>query len=128
QTLKKAGVAADKNWVRPTDWSPEQARTQMIELLALAEPPTAIFAANFLMTTGVLAALQERDIPVPQGMEVVASDDFDWLDVFRPAISAVVQPSYEMGVAAAELLFRRLKDPRGKRESIVLRPSLKVRM
>ena len=57
----------------------------------------------------------------------MSSDDSEWLDVFQPPISTIVQPSYEMGVRGAELLFKRIRDTNRKPEKIVLEPTLKLR-
>ena len=96
-------------------------------LLALPEPPTAIFTANFLMMTGVLKALKQRKLRCPKDVEVMSSDDSEWLDVFEPRISTVAQPSYEMGTEAAKLLLERIKQPGRKFEQIVLQPQLMLR-
>ena len=77
--------------------------------------------------TGILRAAKERGIAVPETVEVASSDDSEWLDVFRPAISTVVQPSYEMGERAADLALARLASPKRPFESVVLQPSLHPR-
>ncbi|MGB9605057.1 MAG: substrate-binding domain-containing protein, partial [Bryobacteraceae bacterium] len=105
----------------------ESARRHTHELLSLPEPPTAIFAANFLMMTGVLAALRERGLRVPDQVEVMSSDDSEWLDVFEPRISVVLQPSYEMGETAARLLLERIENPEAPPRRVLLKPSLKLR-
>jgi LacI family transcriptional regulator len=82
---------------------------------------------NFLMMTGVLRALQERGVRCPQEVEVISSDDSEWLDVFTPRISTVAQPSYEMGEKAAQLLLKRIRAPKRGFEQIVLEPELVIR-
>jgi len=120
-------LPASNKYVREADWTAETARRRMLELLELTEPPTAVFAANFLMMTGVLAALRERGLHVPAEIEVMSSDDSEWLDVFEPRISVVLQPSYEMGQAAARLLLERIEKPTEPPRNVVLKPALKVR-
>ena len=71
-------------------------------------------AANLLMMTGVLRALKERKLRCPQDVEVMSSDDSEWLDVFEPRISTVAQPSYLMGAKSAELLLKRIKSSIGR--------------
>jgi LacI family transcriptional regulator len=71
--------------------------------------------------------LRERNISCPKEMEVMSSDDAEWLDVFEPSISTVVQPSYDLGRAAAELLLRRFRHPTSKFRKVLLQPSLKIR-
>jgi len=58
---------------------------------------------------------------------VVSSDDAEWLDVFRPPITTIVQPSYELGQKAAEILLKRIRHPKRQPERLLLRPELRVR-
>ncbi|MGC9971888.1 MAG: LacI family DNA-binding transcriptional regulator [Bryobacteraceae bacterium] len=127
RALKKAGLPAPKQWIGECDWTPESAYRVTLDWMASKERPTAIFTGNFLMLTGVLRALRERKLRCPQQVEVMNSDDLDWLDLFEPRISAVVQPSYAMGAQAAELLLKRIKEPDRRFEQIVLEPELKLR-
>ncbi len=78
------------------------------ELLKLAEPPTAVFVSNALMTLGFLRALNEAGMRCPRDIALVSFDDMDWFDFSQPRISAVAQPAYELGAKAAELLVRRI--------------------
>ncbi len=128
QSLRKRRITADSSLVCEGDWSADSGYHHAKRLLESADPPTAYFAANFLIMTGVLRALKEKSIRCPEQVEVMSSDDSEWLDVFEPPISVVLQPSYEMGLTAAELVFRRLDEPGRAIEQIVLRPSLKLRV
>jgi len=127
RALKAAGLPARREYTGEGDWTAESAYPLALGFLNLEEPPTAIFAANFLMMTGVLRALKERRVRCPEDIEVMSSDDSEWLDVFEPRISTVVQPSYAMGSRAAELLLKRIKTPGRKFEEIILEPELRIR-
>ncbi|MEO8371762.1 MAG: substrate-binding domain-containing protein [Candidatus Solibacter sp.] len=78
--------------------------------------------------TGVLKAMREAGLRCPDDIEVTSSDDSEWLDVFDPPISTVIQPSYDMGAKAGELLLRRIGSPAGEREQIVLKPEVRIRI
>jgi DNA-binding LacI/PurR family transcriptional regulator len=127
QTLRKAGLAVDKELALDSDWSPESGYRQTCRLLAMENRPTAIFTSSLLLLTGSLRAIKESGLRCPGQVELMCADNWEWLDVFDPPISAIMQPSYEMGRAAAELLFRRIAEPDGKHEAIVLKPSLMSR-
>jgi LacI family transcriptional regulator len=66
-------------------------------------------------------------VQVPGEIEVMSSDDSEWLDVFRPAISTVLQPSYDMGARAAALLLKRIETPDGPSQQVRLMPALRLR-
>lgn len=124
RALRKRGIKAGKEYVAEGDWSAESGYLCAKRLLELREPPTAIFASNFLMMTGVLRALKEAGLRCPQDVQVASSDDSEWLDVFNPPITTVVQPSYEMGQMAADLLLKRIGKRSRRYQKIVLTPEL----
>jgi len=125
--LAANNLKADNALVEAGDWSESSGYEGATRMLRLKSPPTAIFAANFLIMTGILRALQSRKSAGAAPVEVASSDDSDWLDVFTPAITTVAQPSYEMGVHAADLALARLADKSCPFSRIVLQPSLRIR-
>ena len=72
--------------------------------------PTAIVAANNLIAVGVLAALREMKIKVPEEVAVVSFDDIPENLTINPFLTVVAQPPYEMGKKATELLISRIMD------------------
>jgi LacI family transcriptional regulator len=127
KALHSSGLPAPEEYQQSTALSAEGARESALKLLDLRPAITAIFADNLLLVTGILHAFRERGIRCPQDVEVMSSDDAEWLDVFEPKISTVVQPSYELGVAAAELLLKRLRKPGRRFQKVLLQPNLKIR-
>ena len=82
---------------------------------------------TLLRDPGVLRAIKDRGIACPGQMELVSSDDAEFLDVFQPPITTIVQPSYELGATAAEQLLRRIRSPQTPAKITILKPSLRVR-
>ncbi|MFI8988481.1 LacI family DNA-binding transcriptional regulator [Streptomyces antimycoticus] len=80
-------------------------------LLASSAPPTAIITANNAMTIGALRALRTAGLSVPDDLALVCFDDFSWADVFSPGLTAISQPSREVGATAVRLLLDRLENP-----------------
>jgi DNA-binding LacI/PurR family transcriptional regulator len=80
-------------------------------LLDLRPSPTAIFSGNNLMTIGALHAIASRGLTVPDDVALVGFDDFPfpWSDAFRPHLTTVAQPTYELGRRAAEMLVQMLR-------------------
>jgi DNA-binding LacI/PurR family transcriptional regulator len=127
EALGHHGIPPNESYVIEGELSSETGLQAALQFLGLPEPPTAIFADNLVITTGILSALQQKGLRCPQDVEVVSSDDAEWLDVFQPAITTVVQPSYQLGAQAGELLLKRIRHPKRPRQQIMLRPELKVR-
>jgi len=89
----------------------DTARDAAAGLLDLPEPPTAIISGNNAMTIGIMRALAERGLRVPDDLALVAFDDFEWADLFAPRLTVVRQPTAQLGHRAVQLLLDRLADP-----------------
>jgi DNA-binding LacI/PurR family transcriptional regulator len=125
--LERAGIPPDPALVKDGGFEREAARDAVIELLALSDPPTAIFSANNTMSLGVLQALHERGLHVPQDISVVGFDDMPWQVAMQPPLTCVAQPTYDIGAMAARLLLERIADPTRPVRRVVLETSLVVR-
>lgn len=107
--LADAGTADPRTYLRTGAHSPDQARTLTAGLIALPEPPTAVYASDSRVALGVLTAIRTAGLAVPQQMSVTAFDDADWTSVVTPPISVVAQPTHAMGRRAAEMLIERIE-------------------
>lgn len=108
---------------------PTESRTRecVKEMLGKAECPTAIIAANNLMVLGVMKALSDLEIQVPDEIAVVAFDDCEWADLFQPKLTTIVQPCKEIGKKAAELLLNRIRNGAGAPQKVYFQTQLKIR-
>lgn len=106
KAMQEANLPIREEYVRQGDSRIESGYQGGRSLLASYEPPTAIFTLNNRMTLGILRALRDLNIPCPQGVSVLSFDDSDWAAVFNPTLTAIQQPTYEMGKRAVELLLQ----------------------
>ncbi|GLQ55880.1 LacI family DNA-binding transcriptional regulator [Devosia nitrariae] len=74
--------------------------------------PTAIFAANDLMAIGVMRALRDRNLRVPEDVAVVGFDNISAAPLVTPPLTTVTQFQDRMGERAAEILIQRLRGER----------------
>jgi DNA-binding LacI/PurR family transcriptional regulator len=98
-----------------------------LELLAQSQPPDAIFTGNNLLTIGALRAIHEAGLGIPDDVALAGFDEMDWMFLVKPALTVVMQPAYEMGQRAAELLLERIVDPDRAPQAVVLQSTVKVR-
>ena len=80
-----------------------------------------------LMTLGMLRALSESGIRIPDDLAVAAFDDPEWARLVEPPITSVAQPVYEMGRKAADLLLGRINGDLSPAQTIRFRPTLRIR-
>ncbi|MBI1682866.1 LacI family DNA-binding transcriptional regulator [Caulobacter hibisci] len=110
--MAERGARVRPEWIAGGDFMPLSGLEAGDRLLALSEPPTAIFAANDAMALGVLSAASKRGVSVPGELTVVGFDDGPLAESSWPSLTTVHQPIAEMAEAAAEMLIEGFGDPR----------------
>ncbi len=90
--------------------------------------PTALFATNNFISFGVLKALQELGVRVPDDIAVVSFDDLPPALVIFPFLTVAAQPAYEMGKKAVKVLLNKLgSEPSEQIQEVVLPVEIVVR-
>jgi LacI family transcriptional regulator len=114
KAIQDARLPIRDEYIKHGDFQLESGYQRGLELLNLPEPPTAIFCCNNKMTLGLMRALAERGISCPEQISVLGFDDFDWAASFRPKLTTIAQPTFEMGRTAMEILLRNIEFPDGQ--------------
>ncbi|WP_432053986.1 LacI family DNA-binding transcriptional regulator [Streptomyces sp. bgisy022] len=109
--LAAAGLPFDERLLVHGDSESAGGERATAHLLASGVSPTALVTANNAMTIGALRALRTHGLTVPDDLALCCFDDFSWADLFSPRLTAIAQPSREMGIRAVEVLLDRLADP-----------------
>lgn len=100
ETLNAAGIAADPALIVPGRFVQTGGYAATQQLLALPEPPTAIFAANDEMAFGAIGAIQSRGLRVPGDISVVGFDDIATSSYTHPPLTTIRQPLAELSASA----------------------------
>jgi DNA-binding LacI/PurR family transcriptional regulator len=125
--LRSAGLRVHPEHVRFGDHQFDSGYARALELLAVDPPPTALFIANNMMTLGALNAIHDRGKRIPHDVAVVGFDDVPWAVSLNPPLTAVAQPTREIGHQAARLLLERIDVPGLPARSVILETQLVVR-
>jgi len=96
-------------------------------LLDLPDPPTAIFASNDVMAMGVMDAVRNRGLRIPDDISVVGFDNIPQSAMVYPPLTTVQQPLEQMGRVAAQMLIGILNDIEKDTTRIELPTELVVR-
>jgi LacI family transcriptional regulator, galactose operon repressor len=107
--LTDAGIAPDPVLQVTSDFEFAPGMAAAATLLALPDPPTAIFAFNDAIALGAMRAARDRGIRVPEDLSVVGFDDIKYAAMVTPALTTVRQPLADMGHTAVSLLIRLLE-------------------
>ncbi|MDT0347110.1 LacI family DNA-binding transcriptional regulator [Streptomyces litchfieldiae] len=121
--MTAAGLRVPPEYVRYGGLHETGAGRQMAELLALPEPPTAVFVCSDQMALGACEAVRERGLRVPSDISVVGFDDLPQARWSSPALTTVRQPLSEMAATALRQLMRLMagERPEGTRTELSTR-------
>jgi LacI family transcriptional regulator len=108
--LAGAGFVPDPDLVVATDFRGSEGLPAADRLLALDEPPTAIFAFNDELAVAAGQAARSRGMRLPEDLSIVGFDDTVEAHSAFPALTTVRQPLAEMGRMAVSLLMRLLHE------------------
>jgi LacI family transcriptional regulator len=125
--LARHGLAGDPALVVECGYREAGGYTSMRQLLALPEPPTAVFAVNDLAAAGALRALHEAGLRVPEDCSVVGFNDLPTAIQVSPRLTTMHLPLHAMGVAAAERLLEQMASDGGTVTPVVMPVTLVVR-
>jgi len=109
RAMAEAGLPVPPEYVVEGDWSVESGRRSISSLLALPNPPTAVFAASDTIAIGALAAAEDMNYRVPEDIAIIGFDDIPAASWVRPHLSTVAQYPAEMGTLLANALFERIQ-------------------
>jgi DNA-binding LacI/PurR family transcriptional regulator len=108
--------------VRVIPYSFDDAVKVGVELLGEADRPTAVFAHDDLLASGILKAAREIGLRVPDELAVVGFNDTGLAEPL--GLSTVRQPFEESGEIAAQLLLEHIGAPATTRRDVTLGVSL----
>lgn len=126
EKAEERGVKVPEGFVKVGDFRRPSGKSAMEELLGLERRPTAIFAANNLMTLGALQAIKEARLEIPGDISLASFDDVAWFPLLDPPLTAIAQPVEEIGAAAAEALLR-MVEHKERADSFIAEAELMLR-
>lgn len=91
----------------------------MKRLWELEEKPTAIFAVSDDLAQGMMAAVHEMGVRVPDEVSLVIFDDFELSKLVKPQLTAVSQPLIELADTACEILMHRIQNGWPQKRQVV---------
>jgi LacI family transcriptional regulator len=126
--LAGAAIVEDPALVEFGNFRSSDALGAALRLMALANPPTALIAANNQSAIGTMKAFRGLGLACPRDVSLAAIDDFPWADVFEPRLTAVSQPVDAFGAEAARMLVERMRGMvQGRGRTVVLAGTLYAR-
>jgi LacI family transcriptional regulator, galactose operon repressor len=109
QALEAAGVPLDLSLVVRSTVDPSGGLDGMRRLLALEQPPTAVFTVNNLVAVGAIEAVRANGLEVPDDVALVCFDDIEYASRLYPFLTVMAQPAETLGTLGTQLLLDRIE-------------------
>ncbi len=106
--LKRYSIKMDISMVKSSSYKRESGYAAALELVKTKRVPTGLIAANDIIALGIIEALEGNSYRVPQDVSVIGFDDIAFASLPKINLTTVAQPKYEMGLSAADILFKKI--------------------
>jgi LacI family transcriptional regulator, kdg operon repressor len=109
KTLAGNGILPNDNWIITAER--KEILPALEQLWLQDDRPEAFFATNDLSLIELLKFLRKKKVTIGKDVSVIAVDDSDFLEIAATPITAIKQPTFEIGKDAAETLFKLIAEP-----------------
>lgn len=127
RALEKAGLRSEEELVRFGNYSAESGFAAMQDLLRKKPYPTAVFVGNDTVAVGVMAAIQQKGLRIPNDIAVVGYDDIPIAAYTSPPLTTVRVPAVEPGRIAGEMVISLVRGEELKERVVRLESELVIR-
>lgn len=105
EALRSHGLPLPLEYTGSGDFRADSGRRATARFLDLPEPPEAVFATDNLMALGAMDEIRARGLRVPEDLALAAFDDIPWFLHTDPPLTAIAQPTGELGRSAVRALI-----------------------
>ena len=127
QGLTDCGLTIYPEYLGQCDLSPESAAKATTRMLALPNPPDAIFGVNDTVVFAAMKVIRSSGLNVPKDILLAGFTDEFHATVVNPMLTSVMHPTREMGKVAAELFFELIENGGIPPKSVELKTKLVIR-
>jgi DNA-binding LacI/PurR family transcriptional regulator len=103
--LEQLGLPYRDEYVVESDYRYASGCSAMRQLIALPEPPDAVFAASDMSALGAMRAIRDLGFSVPDDVAIVGYDDIVFASLSTPTLTSVRQDKKTLGELACESLI-----------------------
>ena len=128
QALQDHGLAFNEEYLIEGKFDPMHGYSAALRLLDMKNPPRAISASTSMYSIGILKAIKEKGLRIPEDVAITSFDDYDFASVTNPSITALERVDYRMGEQGAAIMLDMLGGKKSiKKETIRLDTPLIIR-
>lgn len=108
--LKEQSLAYDKGLIYEGVFSIDKATAIIEDMIKEDKVPDAIFATNDDVAIAAMNVLMDHEYKVPEDVQVVGFHDTKIANLFRPKLTTIKQPIFDLGSMATRMLIKKIND------------------
>lgn len=120
RALEENNLPYDESLVAVGDYTYESGKEAMGQFLDQESKPTAVYVDADEMAIGAIHEVQDRGMKVPGDVEVVSSENTRLVQMVRPTLSSISEPTYDIGAVAMRLLTKLMNSEKVEDATVVL--------
>ncbi|MEM5009963.1 LacI family DNA-binding transcriptional regulator [Niallia taxi] len=127
QALMQNSLAINKRYIVKGSYDMESGYHAMEQLLALNNPPSAVFCSNDDMAIGAINAIFANGLHVPKDISIVGFDNSAFSQYVMPKLTTVQRPIEQISQKGAKKLLELINDSNETGESVFVKTELIIR-
>jgi len=114
-------------YVKEGGSSKDDGLMMMKELLELPERPDAVICGDNILSIGAMKAIKMAGLEIPDEIGILSFDNFPVADLVEPSLTTVDIDVFELGVQAANILFKLIENPAARQQQSLISTCIRVR-
>lgn len=121
------GLTFNEDMIYQGHFKMKEAYDIATRLVAEGKIPDALIATTDDMAIGALNGFVDQGYKVPEDLSVVSFCDTQLASLYRPQLTTIHQPIYDIGAVAIRLLIKQIKNESKNKQHVYLPHTLEVR-
>lgn len=125
--LERNGLTYLEEYVAEGGSAKSDGYNMMHALLTLEDRPDAIICSDNILSLGVMKAILSAGFKIPEDIGVISFDNFPVADLADPPLTTVDVDVFELGVQAANMLFKLIENPQSRQQQSLIATEIQMR-
>lgn len=127
KAMSKHHLNIESDWIIETGLLVEEGEKIMHQIIESGNIPQGITCANDMVALGAMRAIRTRNLKIPDDIAITGFSETPFAELVYPTLTSVIQPTYEMGEIAANLLLKQMENEYTTPETVILNGKINAR-
>lgn len=125
--LEGNGMKYRPEYVRVGNTTKNDGHQWMKQLIQLPQPPDAVICSDNILSVGAMKAIGEANLNIPKDIGILSFDNMPIADLVEPSLTTVDIDVFELGVQAANILFKLIDNPEARQQQSLISTCIRMR-